>query len=69
MRNRRYNNHLKRFIELKDGEEFCKKCHGKGSVFRYRPYRKKIALTCNICLGTGKLDWVEKVVGKNKENY
>lgn len=65
--NRRYNAHLKKIIELSEGEEFCSKCDGKGVV----PKEGKIfackailPLICSKCLGDGKIDWVEKVLGK-----
>ena len=57
---RRYNSHKKQIIELCEGEEFCPKCFGKGKV----PIRDNIVLTCNICAGDGKIDWVEKITGK-----
>jgi RecJ-like exonuclease len=41
----------------------CKKCNGKG----YLVNRKKVLRRCPKCLGCGELDWVENVVGPNKE--
>lgn len=68
--NKRYNCHLKKIIELSEGENFCLKCDGKGVVPKEgKIFGRKgiINLVCNKCLGDGKLDWVEKVVGKRRK--
>jgi hypothetical protein len=41
----------------------CSKCNGKG----YLVNRKKVLRRCPKCLGRGELDWVENVVGPNRE--
>ena len=41
----------------------CAKCNGKG----YLLSRKKVLRRCPKCLGRGELDWVENVVGPNRE--
>jgi len=67
-----FNRYKNKLVSLKEGEEFCKKCKGKGVVlapgtFRHHPFTSKInKLKCNICLGDGKIDWIEKVTGKPK---
>ena len=52
-------------MKPKEGEIICPECKGKGQhpevnkggfIIRY--------LTCPKCQGSGKLDWVEMVVGK-----
>ena len=56
-------------IELEPGEVICKECNGSGKkdeentdiVF-------KIFNQCKKCHGKGKLDWVENVVGKEKDH-
>lgn len=56
-------------MKLNPGEVKCKNCNGYGSL---NPYLKKkssksyslIGIKCPKCLGTGKLDWIENVVGK-----
>lgn len=66
----RFNKFKNKLITLRDGEQFCKKCKGMGAV----PYKnpKKISflatkfLTCSVCFGDGKLDWVEQATGKPK---
>jgi len=67
---KRYNRYSKRFVFLKKGEDFCDKCKGSGLVTRSRSKRNNIhgstvnTLVCSKCLGSGKLDWLEKAVGK-----
>jgi hypothetical protein len=57
-------------MNLKPGEYICDECDGSGVdakyenyLYEYRDYYK-----CPKCHGEGKLDWVEKVVGKKGEN-
>ncbi len=59
----RYNRHKQKYIVLKEGEYFCKKCNGSGDVPRSNATHRK-NLICSKCLGEGKLDWIEKAVGK-----
>lgn len=74
MKERRFNKYLNSLIIVNEGEQFCKKCRGEGRVpngpkFR-RPFLRATYLQCDVCLGSGKLDWVEKATGKVKErNY
>ena len=61
-------------IRLKDGEIICDKCDGQGDLgLNYKtmeendikfPIQLNI-IECNKCYGSGKLDWVEAVVGKS----
>lgn len=62
----RYNKLTKTHLTLNEGEEFCKTCRGEGMVILKRNYLPKpvSALVCKDCLGDGKIDWVEKVIGK-----
>jgi hypothetical protein len=41
----------------------CPKCNGKG----YLLTRKRVLYRCPKCLGRRELDWVENVVGPNRE--
>jgi hypothetical protein len=68
MKEKRYNTVYNSYVELKEGEEFCPLCKGRGRVVgaineRF-PSCARPALFCHKCLGTGKLDWIEKVIGK-----
>jgi len=45
-------------VILSEGEEYCEYCNGTGS---YKDYDN-----CPKCLGTGKFDWIEKVIGKKE---
>ena len=47
-------------MDLKPGEIRCDQCDGKGFIVN-KYFGKPV---CNKCNGTGKLDWVEAVVGK-----
>lgn len=58
------NRYLNTYITLEDGEEFCPKCKGSGQV--HVRTGLGIRLQCHVCSGEGKLDWVEKVVGKKR---
>lgn len=58
-------------MKLKKGEIICNKCNR--SVMYSRPqfkdepfdsYLAEIAILCNKCKGTGKLNWIENIVGK-----
>lgn len=51
-------------ISLKKGEEFCPKCDGKGRIKTNRFNQEGKYLKCSKCNGDGKIDWVEKAVGK-----
>ena len=43
----------------------CPKCKGMGFV-NAKKYNK--IESCEKCHGTGKLDWIENLVGKKKSN-
>ncbi len=56
---------------LKDGDAFiCKECGGTGKVRekRDRWSRRVVRRNCPVCEGDGKLDWIEKIVGKKLLN-
>lgn len=57
-------------MKLNPGDVECKKCNGVGL---YNPYLKKgeksyslVGFKCPKCLGTGKFDWIEVIVGKRE---
>ena len=53
---------------LKEGEVICPECTGTGRLTKITKEEKLIISQyprCSKCLGFGKLDWIEMVVGKN----
>lgn len=70
--NERYNKYLKQIISLNEGERFCPNCDGAGAVkcsWKKNNFVKgSTLLQCHICLGEGKIDWVEEAVGKRAIN-
>lgn len=57
--------------DLVDDHEFiCDRCGGVGRIIvKVRYYRggHKRA-TCPKCDGTGRLDWIERIIGKSEDN-
>jgi len=57
--------------KLKLGEMKCSKCNGTCFIYA-KDHSKGIRhfagqkIKCDKCYGTGKLDWIENIVGKNK---
>ncbi len=58
-------------MKLKKGEILCDKCYGAGCVSKKKHTMVDLdhieydwSYKCDKCKGTGKLDWVENVVGK-----
>lgn len=62
-----YNSYKRVIIDIGEGEEVCRKCRGKGEVILRTPNYVR-HLCCDKCLGTGKIDWVEKAIGKRVKN-
>lgn len=52
-------------IHLEEGEVICSKCNGGGYERDDSNFAKYD--TCSRCLGEGKLDWIENIVGKVRE--
>lgn len=46
-------------MNVGEGNYVCHVCLGTGKI-RYTLYKRR----CPKCLGSGKLDWIEKIVGK-----
>ena len=58
-------------LKLGPGEYKCKLCKGKGKIPAEKNPECIIGIvgqltTCPECQGTGKLDWIENVIGKKK---
>jgi len=55
-------------INLQKGEYLCKPCNGWGRILNEDELLRTPFLKCPVCLGHGKLDWIENIVGKREEN-
>ena len=56
-------------FNLEESEHICDKCGGTGRINTYSPYNSYIRarrrkVFCPMCQGTGRLDWIENIVGK-----
>ncbi len=58
-------------MRLKKGETKCDKCNGVGwyeettnVTFNKHLWHIDQNIICDKCRGTGKLDWIERIVGK-----
>jgi len=59
-----YNYWIREVVELKDGEGICPVCHGYGVGELTGILNEEHRCVCLKCLGHGKIDWIEKAVGK-----
>jgi len=59
-----------KIIKLEDGEIICSQCHGTGkpnnNKINYKDPFLRVPKDCDKCYGSGKLDWIENIVGKEK---
>jgi len=53
-----YNHHIKKILEIGEGEELCPICKGSG-IFT----KKYSGYICQKCKGRGKIDWIQKAMG------
>jgi len=60
--------HINDNITLLENEYLCEPCNGWGRVMNEDGELRTIYVQCPRCLGEGKLDWVENIVGKREEN-
>lgn len=56
-------------IPLKEGEIVCNDCNGCGEINIFEDDEDIHYENCSKCKGTGKLDWIEVVVGKRKAMF
>ena len=66
-----YNGWCNKEIELYEGEEVCVECDGVGMklIFEDDLWSYIGRKMCNKCLGDGKFDWIEKIMGKPPRSY
>lgn len=55
-------------MKLEEWEELCDKCKGLGCKYEYLGNDNSFPKRCKKCGGTGKLDFIEKIVGKKTSN-
>ena len=54
-------------MKLKDGEVVCHKCNGTGKLKEWGMGGGfTVTPECHVCCGEGKLDWIERVIGKER---
>jgi len=66
-------------IEIKPSEIVCDKCNGVGNLTKIIEYEIRGMIhrvpgiieyeLCPKCNGSGKLDWIEQIVGKHRNPY
>jgi len=52
-------------VDLKAGEIECPKCNGTGHDVEDK---KHFYIWCEKCQGSGKVNWIEAIVGKKKSS-
>lgn len=58
-----YNEAMRSYIDLNEGEVWCPSCKGVGSHPPKPIGNYEVAAQCKKCNGHGKLDWIARVVG------
>ena len=54
-------------VQLKEGEVICDRCQGTCHEPNSNDNDELCTEICGRCLGHGKLDWIENIVGKIRE--
>lgn len=55
--------------KLKPSDVICPKCNGTGKGKSWHAGDFEITPECNHCYGEGKLDWIERVTGKQRRIF
>lgn len=58
-----YNYWTGEFITLEEGEYLCESCAGAG-ISDFKTLLTENKSICHTCVGHGKLDWIDRIVGK-----
>jgi hypothetical protein len=56
-------------IKLEDHEVLCPRCNGTGKGETHTAGDFVITPECRKCYGEGKLDWIERIVGKPRRLF
>jgi hypothetical protein len=56
-------------VKLNPGDIYCPRCGGAGRYEKQKCGEWTFSEECNTCLGAGKLDWIEQVVGKPRKKW
>ena len=56
-------------VTLKPGETFCPECKGSGKAEPWDSAGYTITPECPKCLGDGKFDWVQRIMGKKPRMF
>lgn len=62
------NDYINPNITILVGEYLCEPCNGWGRIINEDGTLRTLYVQCPRCLGDGKLDWIENIVGKSEEN-
>lgn len=51
------------YMHLKHDDQLCPMCNGRGGVFLNAAFkqRKFTVMSCKLCLGEGKVDWIRAI--------
>jgi Pyruvate/2-oxoacid:ferredoxin oxidoreductase delta subunit len=57
-------------VVLEEGEVLCNKCNGEGVAWRVttKTIQDKESVECKKCQGSGKLNWLENMMGGKKND-
>jgi RecJ-like exonuclease len=60
---------LDKKIKVESHEFICPECKGKGKLEEWSVGKFTVEPECGTCYGAGKLDWIEKIMGKKPDEY
>ena len=58
-----------KIVELGPGEILCPQCKGTGKSEPWAVGQFKVEPECPKCLGDGKFDWIDMIMGKTRSPY
>jgi len=54
------------YLKLNDGEIYCNRCNGSGDDPDFTGEKNGFVMDCSKCRGTGKVNWIENIFGKQQ---